>query len=156
MVTINYQPALLAHEGANRQRHLLSVTAAAAILRSVARILSFYRAASVRSFARQDAKEWSPCHIIDGLGEMVMADHPANVQVFDRDPVKAGDQFLSLLVMKIFAAARHFKMAQRESAAAPSSGFDCLSSWRSVGVAPASVSFQLVSDGAGCQSSRPC
>src|SRR5262249_1440536 len=51
-----------------------------------------------------------PSHIADCLGETAILDHPANVQILDRDHVKTSNQIASNLVVKILATARDLQV----------------------------------------------
>ena len=110
MVTSYYNPALTAFVDTNGERHFLSVTAPAANLARVSWRDSFKRPASVFSFAFRHREKASPGYIADCLGEMAIPDHPANVQIFDRDRVKASDQIGRNLVVEILATARDFQV----------------------------------------------
>src|SRR5262245_39301544 len=101
MITANYKTALLAFVNTKGERHLLPVAAIAANLTRVSGIHSFKPPASVFSFAFRHCEKASPGHVADCLREMVILDHPANVQIFDRDRVKATDQIERYLVMEI-------------------------------------------------------
>jgi hypothetical protein len=94
----------------NRKRHLLQVAAIAAYLARVSWVHSFKRPASVFSFAFRNREKAPPGHVADCLGETVVFQHPAYVQIFDRDRVKSSDQIDRNLIMKILATARHFHM----------------------------------------------
>ncbi|HEY7180374.1 MAG TPA: hypothetical protein VIC84_03095, partial [Blastocatellia bacterium] len=48
---------------------------------------------------------------------MAVLHHPANVQVFDGDPVKALDQLCRLFVVKMFARSLHSQVSERDFAA---------------------------------------
>jgi hypothetical protein len=110
MITAYYKPALAAFVNANGERHLLPVPTSAANLARVSWVNFFKRPASVFSFAFRHRKKVSPGNIVDCLREMMVFDHPANVQVFDRDHVEASDQISRNLVVKIFATARDLQM----------------------------------------------
>jgi hypothetical protein len=110
MITAYYCPALATFVDTDRKRHLLPVAAVAANLARVSWVYSFKRPASVFSFAFRHRERASPCHIADCSGETAILDHPANVQIFDRDHVKTSDQIGRYLMVKIFATARHFQM----------------------------------------------
>jgi hypothetical protein len=110
MVTTYDNSTLAAFVNTNGERHFLPVTAIAANLTRVSRINSFKRPASVFSFAFRHREKASPSYIADGLRETPIIDHPANVQIFDRDHVKAPNQVCRNLVMKILATARDFQM----------------------------------------------
>jgi hypothetical protein len=110
MVTTYYNPALIAYIDTHGERHFLSVTAPAANLARVSWVYSFKRPASVFGFAFRHREKASPGHIADCLGEMAIPDHPANVQIFDRDRIKASDQIGRNLVVEILATARDFQV----------------------------------------------
>jgi hypothetical protein len=110
MITAYYKSALCAFVDTNRERHLLSVSTSAANLARVSWINSFKRPASVFSFAFRHPEKAPPSHIADCSGETAIFDHPAYVQIFDRDHIKSSDQIGRYLMVKIFATARHFQM----------------------------------------------
>jgi len=89
MVTVCYKPTLLAFVNAKRQRHLLPVAAIAASLTRVSGVPSFKRPASVFSFAFRYLEKLAPGNVKNGLCETGILHHPANVQIFDGDPVEA-------------------------------------------------------------------
>src|SRR5215475_12730060 len=110
MITAYYKSTLAAIVDTNRKRHLLPVAAVAANLARVSRIYSFKRPASVLSFAFRHREKASPSHVADRLSETAILDHPAYVQILDRDRVKSSNQIRRYLVVKILATARHFQM----------------------------------------------
>ena len=110
MVTTYYKSALTAFVDAHRERHFLSVITPAANLARVSWRDSFKRPASLFSFAFRHCEKASPCYIADCLGEMAIPNHPANVQIFHPDRVKASDQIGRNLVVEILATARDFQM----------------------------------------------
>ena len=110
MIAAYYCAALTAFVYTNGKRHLLPVAAVAAYLTRVLWIYSLKRPASVLSFAFRYREKAPPAHVADCLGETAILDHPANVQIFDRDRVKSSDQVGRDLVVKILTTARHFQM----------------------------------------------
>src|SRR5262245_16224216 len=110
MVTSYYNPALTAFVDSHGERHFLSVAAFAAYLARVPWVDSFKRTASVLSFAFRHLEKASPGYIADCLGETAIPDHPANVQIFDRDRVKSSDQIGRHLVAEILATPRDFQV----------------------------------------------
>src|SRR5215510_8108110 len=102
MITAYYSAARAAFVNTHGKRHLLPVAAFATNLARVSWINSFKRPASVLSFAFRHREKASPSHIADCLGETAILDHPADVQIFDRDRVKTSDQIASNLMVKIF------------------------------------------------------
>src|SRR5215468_2952881 len=86
------------------------MAASAANLARVSRIYSFKRPASVLSFAFRHIEKAPPGHVADCSGETAILDHPAYVQIFDRDRVKSPDQIGRYLVVEILATARYFQM----------------------------------------------
>jgi hypothetical protein len=110
MITAYYISTFAAFVYTNRKRHLLLVTAVAANLARVSWIYSFKRSASVLSFAFRHREKAPPSHVADCSGETVILDHPAYVQIFDRDHVKSPDQIARYLVVKILATTRYFQM----------------------------------------------
>src|SRR5262249_33486046 len=110
MITAYYKSALAAFVYTDRKRHLLPVAAIAANLARVSRVHSFKRPASVFSFAFRHCEKASPGHIADCLREMVLFQHPANVQILDCDRVKSPDQIARYLIVKILATSRNLQM----------------------------------------------
>jgi hypothetical protein len=126
MVTTYYNPALPAFVDTHVERHFLSVTTLAANLACVSRVYSFKRPASVLSFAFRHLEKASPGYIADCLGEMAIPDHPAYVQIFDRDRVKASDQIGRNFVVEILATARDFQVRTGYSDSLPGAPFRSL------------------------------
>src|SRR5262249_19170841 len=110
MITAYYCAALAAFVNTHGERHLLPVTAIAANLTRVPWVYSFKRPASVLSFAFRHPEKASPGHVAERLGEIAILDHPANVQIFDRDRVKSSDQIGRYFMLKILSTARYFQM----------------------------------------------
>jgi hypothetical protein len=110
MITAYYISTLGAFVYTNRKRHLLPVTAVAANLARESWIHSFKRPASVLSFAFRHREKAPPGHVTDCSGETAILDHPAYVQIFDRDRVKSSDQVGRYFVVKILTTTRHFQM----------------------------------------------
>jgi len=117
MITVTDKSALLAFVNANRQGHLLPIAAVAASLTRVSGVHSFKRPASVLSFAFRYCEKLAPCHVKNGLRKTVVLHHPANLQVFDGDPVKAFDQFRRFFVVKMLARSPHSQVSERDFAA---------------------------------------
>ena len=99
MITVTDKSALLAFVNANRQGHLLPMAAFAASLTRVSGVHSFKLPASVFSFAFRYCEKLPPGHVKNSLCKIAVPHHPANLQVFDGDPVKAFDQFRRLFVV---------------------------------------------------------
>src|SRR5215813_11764431 len=97
MITAYYKIAFAAFVYSNGEQHLLPLPAITANLARVSRIDSFKRPASVLSFAFRHREKAPPSHIADCLGETAILDHPANVQILDRDHVKTSNQIASNL-----------------------------------------------------------
>jgi hypothetical protein len=114
MVTVNYKLTLAAFVNTNLERHLLPMTARAAILTCISRRDFLKPAASIFSFALQDKKERAPSYVGDGLCERGILDHPFDVQVFHGDCVKLTDQFRRRFVVKMFARSGYFQVCQRD------------------------------------------
>ena len=110
MITTTDKSALITFVNANCQGHLLPVVAIATNLARVSWINSFKPPASVLSFAFRHREKAPPSHVADCSGETAILDHPAFVQIFDRDRVKSPGQIARHLVMEILATARHFQM----------------------------------------------
>ena len=110
MITAYYKSTLAAFVYTNGKRHLLLVAAVAASLARVSWIYSFKRPASVLSFAFRHREKAPPSHVADCSGETAVLDHPAYVQILDRDRVKTSDQISRNLVVEIFATARYLQM----------------------------------------------
>src|SRR5215510_12590362 len=110
MITTTDKSALLTFVNANRQGHLLPVTASAANLARVSWINSFKHTPGAFSLGLCHPEKVPPGHVIDCLREMVVFQHPANVQILDRDRVKSSDKIGRNLVVKIIATARYFQV----------------------------------------------
>src|SRR5262249_24064493 len=110
MVSAYFKTAFAAFVNTHGERHLLTVAAIAADLARVPWIYSFKRPASVLSFAFRHREKAPPSHVTDCSGETAILDHPADVQILDRDRVKSSGQISRYLVMEIFSTARHFQM----------------------------------------------
>src|SRR5262249_44446469 len=95
----------------------LPVAAVAASLTRVSGVHSFKRPASVFSFAFRYCEKLPPGHVKNGLCKMVVLHHPANVQVFDGDPVEAFDQLRRLFVVKMLARSLYSQVSERDFAA---------------------------------------
>jgi hypothetical protein len=117
MVTITDKAALLAFVNTYRQGHLLPVTAIAASLTRVSGIHSLKRPAGAFSLAFRYYEKLSLGHVKNGLCETVVLDHPANVQIFDSDPVEALDQISRHFVVKLFARSLYPQVPERYSTA---------------------------------------
>src|SRR5262249_40360500 len=99
----------------NGKRHILPVAAVAAYLARVSWIYSFKLPASFLTLPLRHHEKTPPSHIADCSGETAVLDHPANVQIFDRDRVKTSDEIGRYLVVKIFATARDFQVRSGDS-----------------------------------------
>jgi len=110
MISAYFISTLAAFVYTNGKRHLLPVAAITANLARISWVYSFKRPASVLSFAFRHREKASPGHITDCLGETAIPDHPAYVQILDRDRVKSPDQIERYLVMEILATARYLQM----------------------------------------------
>ena len=92
------------------QREFHPCTAIAAILRCPVRVDFLRRAASVCSFALMDYREASPGGILNGLCEVMVFNHPDNVQVFKNNVIEFLDKFETCLVVKVRALALYLLM----------------------------------------------
>jgi hypothetical protein len=115
MVTAYYNSTSGAFAYSNREWRLLSAAAVAANLARISRVCSFKRPASVLSFAFRHPEKEPPGHVTDRLGETAVLNHPAYVQILDRDRVKSPHQISRHLVMEIFSTARYFQMRLGDS-----------------------------------------
>jgi hypothetical protein len=114
MISVTDKPALFAFVNTNRQGNLLPVAAIAASLTRVSGVDSFKRPASVLSFAFRYCEKLPPGHVKNGLCKMAVLHHPANVQIFDGDPVKTMRQFRRLFVVKMFARSLYPQVPERD------------------------------------------
>src|SRR5712691_2708008 len=73
--------------GSHRQRLLHHLPTLVALLRGEARIDSYHLMTSSCSLLFKDVKECAPRGVQDGLREMVILDHPIDVQLFDSNMV---------------------------------------------------------------------
>ena len=87
----------------NRERHFLPRSARAAILACVRGVDLFKRPSSIFSFGFRYLEKVTPGHIIDGFSEMVVLDHPVDIQGFNLDGVKSFNQVMANFVMKVFS-----------------------------------------------------
>jgi hypothetical protein len=110
MITTTDQSALITFVNSNRQGHLLPVAAFATNLARVSWINSFKRTPGAFSLGLCHLEKVPPGHVIDCLREMVVFQHPTNVQTLDRDRVKSSDKIGRNLVVKIIATARYFQV----------------------------------------------
>src|SRR5262245_13381394 len=110
MITTTDKSALLTFVNANRQGHLLPVTASAANLARVSWINSFKHTPGAFSLGLCHPEKVPPGHVIDRLCEMVVFHHPSNVQIFNCDCIKSSYKIGRYLVVKILPAARHFQV----------------------------------------------
>src|SRR5690242_16500923 len=110
MITTTDKSALITFVNSNRQGHLLPVTAIATNLARVSWINSFKHTPGAFSLGLCHPEKVTPGHIADCLREMVVFQHPANVQILDRDRVKSSDKIGRYLVVKIIATTRYFQV----------------------------------------------
>ena len=110
MITTTDTSALLTFVNSNRQGRLLLVAAFATILARVSWINSFNHTPGAFSLGLCHPEKVPPGHIADRLREMAVFQHPANVQILDRDRVKSSDKVGRYLVVKIIATARYFQV----------------------------------------------
>ncbi|HKQ79059.1 MAG TPA: hypothetical protein VJ810_35520, partial [Blastocatellia bacterium] len=92
MISAYYCSTLSAFVYTYGKRHLLPLAAFAANLARVSWIYSFKPPASVLSFAFGHREKATPSHIADCSGQTPILDHPADVQIFNRNRVKSSDQ----------------------------------------------------------------
>lgn len=117
MITVTDKTAFTTLVDANSQRHLLPVTAVAAILTREAWSHFFKRPASVLSFASRYREKLPPGHIQYGLRQSLILNQAANPQVLDSNLVKSGNQFLRCLVMKMSTRALQLQVSERNEIA---------------------------------------
>lgn len=103
MVTMRNKTAVDTTVLSGCQRLAHATAALGAILRRIGRIHLDHFTASIRSFACEDHGELIPARVTDAFGEMVIADHPADVQIFDGDVVVTANQVERRLVVKVGA-----------------------------------------------------
>jgi len=115
MITTTDTSALLTFVNSNRQGRLLPVAAFATILARVSWINSFKHTPGAFSLGLCHPEKVPPGNIADRLREMVVFQHPANVQILDRDRVKSSDKVGRYLVVKIIATARYFQVRLGDS-----------------------------------------
>src|SRR2546421_6165887 len=109
MITVKHKSTSHAAMLAHRQRLAYPVAAIAAILRSELRRDSPHPTASVFRFTRQDQKEGSPRRVTNALRQMMVLDHPCDLQILNRDLVKLSNQIKRAFVKEVFAPVRHFQ-----------------------------------------------
>src|SRR5215467_3628203 len=140
MITTTDTSAPLTFVNSNRQGHLLPVTAIATNLARVSWINSFKHTPGAFSLGLCHPEKVPPSHITDRLREMVVFQHPANVQILDRDRVKTSYKIGRNLVVKILPAARHFQMRHGDFDSLPDAALRSFLSARK----PSLLSLQVV------------
>ena len=101
MVTMQHQSTFNAPMLPRGERLANSCPTRAAILRGV-RCRDFpHSPSSFCRFGVEYRKECSPGRVANTFGEMMIPDHPANVQIFDRDVVKFLDELKACFVEKV-------------------------------------------------------
>ena len=75
--------------------------ARAAILTGVGRRNFPHSPSSLFRFGVEYRKESAPCRVTNTFGETMMLDHPANVQIFNRDVVKLSDHLQADFVQEV-------------------------------------------------------
>jgi hypothetical protein len=75
--------------------------APAALLRGVRRPYFPHSPPSLFRFGRQYQQESSPGCVTNTFGEVMVLDHPANLQIFDREVIKLSDQRQAHLVQEV-------------------------------------------------------
>ena len=113
MVTVDFKRAITTLKNTNTERHLLTPSTTAAFLTCVTWVNRFKRPSSVFSFGFRYLEKVTPRHIGNSFGEMVVLNHPANVEGFDGNSVKASHQIMRNFVVKVFSAIRNALMFQR-------------------------------------------
>jgi hypothetical protein len=99
MIAINQQMADFACKYSLGERHHLPVSAAAALLRRIARVYFLHLSASLCRFAREDSEKATPRRVSNSSREMVVLNHPAHVQIFDANHLEIGHQLLGFAVV---------------------------------------------------------
>lgn len=113
MVTVNCKMAITTLINSQRKRHLLPGSAPAAILAGVRGVHFFKRPSSVFSFGFRYVEKVPPRHVIDGFGEMVVLDHPVDVQGFNLDSVEAVYNIPRNFMVKVFSTIGDALMFER-------------------------------------------
>ncbi len=75
-----------------RERHLLSMSTLATILRRIGRIDFDQGSPSFFRFGGQSIKEVRPCRVTDALGKAMSVNHPVDVQVLHTDHARSDSQ----------------------------------------------------------------
>ena len=83
------------------KRFAYSCTTLAAILGGERRRNFPHSPPSFFRFGVEYRKESSPCRVTDAFGEMMILDHPTDVQNFDRDVVELSDQLKRDFVQEV-------------------------------------------------------
>jgi len=91
---------------ANAQIFLDYLTAAATSLAGVAWIDLHDTTPGAFSLVRGELDKLVPCRVCDGLGETMILEHPAYVEIFKYDECKSIDQLAALLMGKVAALIR--------------------------------------------------
>ena len=85
----------------NAQIFLDNLTAARTHLASVARIDLHRTSTSILSFVQCELRKLIPCGIADGLGETMIFEHPANVEILKYNDCKSIDELSALLMSEV-------------------------------------------------------
>jgi len=96
------------------QRFLNSVATPTAILRSECSRNESHHTASLFRFVRVDIEKRIPCCIRDTFSQMVILDHPGNVQILKGKSIELSNQVKRALVKEIVSLPRYFQMLLRQ------------------------------------------
>ncbi len=103
------------------KRHLLAMSALAAILTCIGWINCRVLSASIFCFARKLVGESRPCRVSNAFSETVIVHHPVDVQIFHTDDAELIDDFTRLLVREIVALESNALMHARDNLTPPGS-----------------------------------
>src|SRR5215475_917413 len=110
MISMRLEPTIVTPVLSHREGFAHSLTTSRAILRRVGRIHLDHDTASLFRFARKDQDELIPSRVTDALGEMMILQHPFDVQIFDGHRIEFAHDFERRLVMEIGALASNLLM----------------------------------------------
>src|SRR5262249_30080648 len=109
------------------KRDPVSMPAARAVLRGVRWIHLDHRSTSFFRFEDDDRNELSPSGVADALREVVVSDHPLDIQILDPDALICLDGLSRLFEMKVASLSFDLQMLLRQQAnrlLSPCASFD--------------------------------
>lgn len=104
MVSINRKPTARTSVDPDRQGHLLSMSAGAAILAGIGGIDSHYSSIGASCLIGEKLRELRPCRVRNRFSETMIMHHPVDFEVLDGNRSKVIDDFPAVLVSEIVPA----------------------------------------------------